>query len=160
MQLTLHADYAFRVLLYLASQPDGSVVSTKEISRSYGISQHHLVRVVQTLSDHGYVQVSPGRSGGVSLARDAHSIRLGDVMRSTEANLRLVECFDAETNTCPIITICQLKTVFAEALNGFLSVLDRYTLADLLNGRSRTGLARVFAASSKRNTAKGARIDF
>jgi Rrf2 family transcriptional regulator, nitric oxide-sensitive transcriptional repressor len=147
MQLTLHADYAFRVLIYLGSQPDGRVVPTQEISRSYGISGHHLVRVVQTLSENGYVKVSPGRSGGVSLAREPHLIRLGDVLRNAETNLKVVECFDAETNTCPIVGLCQLQPVLGEALNAFLAVLDRYTLADLLGGRKRTALAKVFAAS-------------
>ena len=150
MQLTLHADYAFRVLLYLGSQPEGRVVSTEEISAGYGISRNHLVRVVQTLNDRGYVNVSPGRSGGVSLARDPESIRLGDVMRAAETNLRVVECFDPKTNTCPIIRGCQLKPVLAEALNAFMSVLDRYTLADLLDSRSKKNLAKVFAALADR----------
>jgi Rrf2 family nitric oxide-sensitive transcriptional repressor len=145
MQLTLHADYAFRVLIYLGSQPAGRVVSTQEISESYGISRNHLVRVVQTLSEHGYVAVSSGRSGGVSLAREPHLIRLGDVMRDAEANLRVVECFEPETNTCPILPACQLKPVLAEALNAFLGVLDRYTLADLLSGRKRNSLAKIFS---------------
>jgi Rrf2 family nitric oxide-sensitive transcriptional repressor len=145
MQMTLHADYAFRVLLYLGSQPSGRVVSTEEISRSYGISRHHLVRVVQTLGEHRYVEVHAGRSGGVSLALEPDQIRLGDVMRSAETNLRVVECFDAKTNTCPIIGICDLKPVLAEALDAFLAVLDRYTLADLLDRRSKTKLAKVFA---------------
>jgi Rrf2 family transcriptional regulator, nitric oxide-sensitive transcriptional repressor len=147
MQLTLHADFAFRILIYLGSQPDGRVVPTQEISRSYGISGHHLVRVVQTLSDYGYVKVSPGRSGGVSLAREAHLIRLGDVMRNAETNLRVAECFDAETNTCPIVGLCQLKPVLGEALNAFLTVLASYTLADLLGRRNRTALAKVFTQS-------------
>jgi Rrf2 family nitric oxide-sensitive transcriptional repressor len=145
MQMTLHADYAFRVLLYLGSQPSGHVVSTEEISRSYGISRHHLVRVVQTLSEHRYVEVHAGRSGGVSLALEPDQIRLGDVMRNAETNLRVVECFDAKTNTCPIIGVCDLKPVLAEALDAFLAVLDRYTLADLLDRRSKTKLAKVFA---------------
>jgi Rrf2 family nitric oxide-sensitive transcriptional repressor len=147
MQLTLHADYALRVLLYLGSQPSGRVVSTREISEKYGISNHHLIRVVRTLSEKGYVSVSAGRSGGVSLARDAKSIGIGDVVRSAESNLRLVECFDAKTNTCPILAVCELKGVLAEALGGFLSVLDKYTLADLIAGRHRTRLAKVFARS-------------
>jgi Rrf2 family nitric oxide-sensitive transcriptional repressor len=150
MQLTLHADYAFRVLLYLGSQPAGSVVSTEEISTSYGISRNHLVRVVQTLNDWGYVKVSPGRSGGVSLARDAESIRLGDVMRSAETNMRVVECFDPKTNTCPIISSCRLQPVLAEALNAFMAVLDRYTLADLLDRRAKSNLAKVFARLAER----------
>ena len=147
MQLTLHADYAFRVLLYLGSQPSGRVVSTEEISRTYGISRHHLVRVVHTLSDHGYVTVAPGRTGGVCLSREAHQIGLGDVVRSTEANLRVVECFDIQTNTCPILSICELKPVLSEALNSFFAVLDRYTLADLLSRGRRKSLSKVFAAS-------------
>jgi Rrf2 family nitric oxide-sensitive transcriptional repressor len=145
MQLTLHADYALRVLLYLGSQPAGRVVSTAEIGRIYGISSHHLVRVVRTLSQKGYVGVSAGRSGGVSLAREAHLIRLGDVVRSAEVNLNLVECFDKETNTCPILAVCELKSVLGEALGAFFSVLDGYTLADLLSGRHRTRLMKVFA---------------
>jgi len=146
MQLTLHADYAFRVLLYLGSQPTGRVVPTKEISRAYGISTHHLVRVVQTLNEQGYLRVTAGRTGGISLARDPHDIQLGGVMRSAEANLQLVECFDPKTNTCPILPVCQLKPVLAEALNAFLSVLDSYTLADLLHGRNRSRLSSVFAS--------------
>ena len=151
MQLTLHADYAFRVLLYLGSQPPGHVAATKDISRSYGISKHHLVRVVQTLSEHGYVAVNPGRAGGVSLAREANQIKLGDVMRNTETNLQVVECFDMRTNTCPIVPVCQLKPVLSEALDAFLAVLDRYTLDDLLNPRRRTSLARLLAVAHSRN---------
>jgi len=149
MQLTLHADYALRVLLYLGSQPAGRVVSTNEIGTVYGISSHHLVRVVRTLSQKGFVVVRAGRSGGVSLARKAELIRIGDVVRNAEVNLNVVECFDAKTNTCPIFAVCELKSVLGEALNAFLSVLDGYTLADLLTGRHRTRLLRVFALSSK-----------
>lgn len=143
MQLTLHADYAFRVLLYLGSQPDGSIVSTKAISESYGISHHHLVRVIQTLSERGYVKVTAGRSGGVSLGTDASQIRLGDVFRTAETNLQIVECFDPQTNTCPIIGICQLQPVLGEALSAFVDVLDRYTLADLLDGRHGKRLSKA-----------------
>jgi Rrf2 family nitric oxide-sensitive transcriptional repressor len=149
VQLTLHADYAFRVLLYLASQPDGRIVPTKEISQSYGISQHHLVRVVQTLSERGYVRVTAGRSGGVALGREANQIRLGDVLRTAETNLQIVECFDPKTNTCPIIGLCQLQPVLGEALTAFVEVLDRYTLADLVSGRHRLRLGKAFEASRK-----------
>ena len=146
MQLTLHADYAFRVLLYLGSQPEGHVASTREISKAYGISRHHLIRVAQTLARHGYVTISGGRVGGLSLARDPQTIRLGDVMRKAETNLRVVECFDKETNTCPIISACQLKPVLNQALNAFLAVLDEHTLADMLARNRGTKLAKVFAS--------------
>jgi len=146
MQLTLHADYAFRVLLYLGSQPDGHVASTREISAAYGISRHHLIRVAQTLARHGFVRISGGREGGLSLARDPQMIRLGDVIRKAETNLQVVECFDKETNTCPIISVCQLKPVLNLALNAFLSVMDNYTLADMLVEKHGTRLARILTS--------------
>jgi DNA-binding IscR family transcriptional regulator len=52
---------------------------------------------------------------------------------------------DKETNTCPILAVCELKSVLREALGAFFSVLDGYTLADLLSGRHRTRLMKVFA---------------
>jgi Rrf2 family nitric oxide-sensitive transcriptional repressor len=150
MQLTLHADYAFRVLLYLGSQPKGYVASTREISKAYGISRNHLVRVAQTLARNGYVTISGGRAGGMSLAHDPDAILLGDVIRKAETNLRVVECFDKETNTCPILPVCQLKPVLNRALNAFLAVLDDYTLADLLSRNSGPRLAEIFSVAGKR----------
>ena len=144
MQLTLHADYSLRVLLYLGTLPPGEVASANQISRTYGISRHHLVRVIQTLHRHGYVEVREGRAGGVTLARDPRDVRLGDVIRKAETNLKVVECFDKETNTCPIISACQLKPVIQLALNAFLSVMDGYTLEDMLANKGKTGLAKVF----------------
>jgi Rrf2 family transcriptional regulator, nitric oxide-sensitive transcriptional repressor len=144
VQLTLHSDYALRVLLYLASHP-GRVVTTQEISDAYGISKNHLVRVMQTLGGHGYIAVAPGRSGGVRLARDPQEIRLGDVIRTAEPNLRVVECFDRETNTCPIASVCGLKGLLKEALDAFLAVLDRHTVADLTSRGGEKKLASVFA---------------
>jgi len=144
VQISLHADYALRVLIYLGSQP-GRVASTVEISEAYGISKHHLVRVVQTLSEHGYLRVTVGRSGGVSLAMAPESIKLGDVVRRAEPNLRLVECFDLPTNTCPIVGACRLAGVLRQALDSFLGTLNRYTLKDLLADGAQQKLASVFA---------------
>jgi Rrf2 family nitric oxide-sensitive transcriptional repressor len=142
VHLTLHADYSLRVLLYLASHP-GQVSSTQEMADAYGISKHHLVRVVQTLAGQGLVDARAGRSGGVTLARPPKDIRLGKVVRAAEPDFHLVECFDRARNTCPIAPACGLKGVLAEAREAFLAVLDRYTLADLAD-RSRPDLADFF----------------
>lgn len=131
MQLTLHADYSLRVLLFLAERPN-DVVSTQEISEAYNISRNHLVRVVQTLAASGFVRVSAGRSGGVTLARSAAEVGVGDVVRSAEPGFRVVECFDPATNSCPIAPVCRLRGILHEALAAFFEVLDRYTLADLI----------------------------
>jgi Rrf2 family nitric oxide-sensitive transcriptional repressor len=142
VHLTLHADYALRVLVYLATRP-GKVVSTLEVSEAYGISKNHLVRVVQTLAQHGYLEVRPGRTGGLSLAREPRDINVGQVLRVAEPDYCLVECFDREKNTCPIAAACGLKGMLHEAREAFLGVLDKYTLADVV-GRSRPDLTRLF----------------
>jgi Rrf2 family transcriptional regulator, nitric oxide-sensitive transcriptional repressor len=133
VHLTLHADYALRVLLYLATHP-GQVVSTEEVSKAYGISKHHLVRVVQGLGRHGFVEVRPGRSGGILLALPPAKISVGQVVRHMEPDFEMVECFDSEKNTCPISPACGLIGVLNEATRAFLATLDTYTLEDLLRG--------------------------
>ena len=143
MQLTLHSEYALRVLLYLGCHP-GEVLSTKEISRAFTISRHHLVRVMQTLSDQGYVQLIPGRSGGVSLAIEPRLIRIGDVVRKTEAAFRIAECFDKTRNTCCIVTVCSLKPALEEALRAFLGTLNTYTLDDLMGHGTQRRLVTIF----------------
>ena len=130
MNLTLHADYSLRVLLYLSEHRDRPV-STLEISEAFQISRNHLVRVVQTLQTHSFVKASAGRTGGLSLAADPAEINIGQVVRKTEPNFRLVECFEPGANTCRIAPVCKLRGVLNEALQAFLDVLDRYTLADI-----------------------------
>lgn len=143
MQLSLHADYALRALIYLGTH-EGEVVSTQEISDAYDISKHHMVRVVQTLAHHGYVELLPGRSGGVRLLREPSAIRLGDVVRDAEPHLRLVECFDRETNTCPITSACDLRGYLRDALQAFIDTLNTHTLSDVLRGNRGAKLAAVF----------------
>ena len=129
MRLTLHADYGLRALVYLAAHPD-RVVPTTEIGHAYGISKNHLVRVAQSLRDGGFIELTAGRAGGLRLARPAAAIRVGDVVRTLEPDLRVVECFDARTSTCPISPVCGLSRALDGALAAFLAELDRFTIAD------------------------------
>lgn len=142
MHLTLHADYSLRVLLYLAVHDD-RLVSTAEISDAYGISKNHLVRVVQALGKHGYIDVRAGRSGGLTLARHPSQIRIGEVVRRTEPHLDLVECFNPVTNTCPILPACALKDALWEARDAFLAVLEKLSLEDVVR-RSDRGIRDYF----------------
>lgn len=151
MQLSLHADYSLRVLIYAGTHAKRQV-TTSEISQAYGISKNHLVRVVQTLASHKYLRVQTGRTGGITLARDPGEIRLGQVIRDTEPSLRLLECFDPATNTCPIVPACRLKNVMMEGLNAFLAVLDEHTLADLLQPPARERLAQLFLIGPPANS--------
>jgi Rrf2 family nitric oxide-sensitive transcriptional repressor len=142
MQLTLFTDYCFRVLIYLAQQPQRRVTIT-ELSDYYGISRHHLVKVVHWLGRHGYVNTSRGKQGGLCLARAAQDINIGAVARATEPGFDLVECFNAATNTCRILPQCGLAGVLMGATRAFLAELDRYTLADMTARVAPAGTAEI-----------------
>ena len=148
MKLTLHSDYSLRALLYLAYAED-KWVGTEEISDSYGISKHHLVRVMQTLAEKGFITVKTGRSGGAKLAKAPKDIVIGEVVRHTEQSFRIVECFEEETNTCPILPMCGLRMVLVKALDAFLHELDQYTLADLCTPKRRAQFFQIMQAAQE-----------
>ena len=131
MQLTLYTDYSLRVLIYLGLRRD-RLSTVSEIAQSYGISRNHLVKVVHNLSSLGFIQSTRGKGGGLSLARVPEQINIGDVVRHTEVNFNIVECFDGKNRGCPITAVCRLKGVLSDASSAFMRVLDGYSLADVL----------------------------
>jgi Rrf2 family nitric oxide-sensitive transcriptional repressor len=136
MQLTRHTDYALRVLMYLAHDPD-RLAKIGDISLSYGISKNHLMKVVLGLSRLGYVTTIRGKGGGLKLAQPAASINLGEVVRQTEETLHLVECLErGYQGGCLLNPGCRLKSVIQEAQEKFFECLGRYTVADMLTKRS------------------------
>jgi len=147
MRLTLHTDYALRLLLRLAVEPDISH-TIESVAARFAISRHHLHKVAQTLVQAGFLASTRGRGGGLRLARLPEHIRLGDVARATEDTIALVECFEPSSNGCALAGACGLERVLQEAVGSFFSVLDRYTLADLVaRPRDRRRLLRLFSIS-------------
>ena len=133
MHLTRFTDYSIRVLIYLAAKGEESS-TIHEIATSFEVSRNHLMKVVQDLSHKGYITAIRGKNGGLLLKKAPEEIRLGKLVRDTEHDLLLVECF-GDSNECRITPACQLKPILAEALRAFLAVLDKYTLADMLGPR-------------------------
>ncbi len=134
MRLTRYTDYAMRVLLYCAGQfarsgAEGGdqLASIAQIARAYGISQNHLMKVVNDLVNAGYLESVRGRNGGIRLARPADQINVGALVRHTEDGFDLLEC-----GSCIIAPACGLTGVMAEALAAFMAVLDGYSLADVM----------------------------
>ncbi|MEX6505320.1 Rrf2 family transcriptional regulator [Jiella sp. M17.18] len=125
MRLTRYTDYALRVLIYLSARPE-RLCSIAEIAEAYGISHNHLTKVVHELGRAGYVTTLRGRAGGIRLAKPADAIRLGEIVRATEDGFDLADC-----RNCVIAPACGMTSVLGEAVAAFLSVLDRYTFADL-----------------------------
>jgi len=138
MQLTQYTDFALRVLIALAVSPDERA-TVSDVSRAYGISRHHLVKVVGRLAELGYVQTVRGKGGGMRLARRPQQIGIGAVVRDMEAELGVVECLKAGGGHCVIAPACHLKTILHGATGKFLRELDNHTLAEVLGQRAQLG---------------------
>ena len=156
MRLTQWTDYTLRVLMYCAST-DGRAqpVTITEVADLYGISRSHLMKIVQQLSAQGLLETTRGRGGGMRLMRPASTINVGAVVRSTETDFNLVECFDPLTNQCCLSDHCRLKGVLAQAIQAYLAVLDAVTLADLIAPATPlvgSGLLSVVAPPHSRTT--------
>lgn len=133
MRLTAFSDYTLRTLIYLGLRPE-KLVTIADIASAYDISVNHLMKVVHRLALTGDIVTLRGQHGGLRLARAPETINLGEVIRRTEPDFEMVTCF-GETRRCTIQDCCVLQHVIGTALQAFLDVLDRYTLADLMAPR-------------------------
>lgn len=131
MQLTKYSDYGLRVLMYVSLKTDG-LSTIREISEAYNISENHLMKLIHHLGKLGYIHTVRGKNGGIELARNPDSINIGNLILETETNLNIVECFDPQQNTCPIMGYCRLEIILSEALEAFIQILKKYTLQDLI----------------------------
>ena len=137
MKLTLFTDYSMRVLLYLAARPD-RLCSIAEVAQAYRISQNHLMKVVNDLARSGYIDSLRGRGGGIRLGKPPEEINIGALIRHTEEGFDLVDC-----PSCVIAPACGMTGVLKEAVFASLAVLERYSLADLMQKRG--DLARLLS---------------
>jgi Rrf2 family nitric oxide-sensitive transcriptional repressor len=120
--------------MYLAAAP-AQRTTIAEVTRAFGVSEHHMVKVVHLLGREGLLKNTRGKGGGVELARPPAAINVGQVVRLTERDDMPAECFDRETNTCPISGVCRLRGALREAVDEFYRALEQYTLADLAINR-------------------------
>ncbi|MEO7031662.1 MAG: Rrf2 family transcriptional regulator [Herbaspirillum sp.] len=131
MRLTTYTDYTLRTLMYLGVHREHTV-TIRDIADAYGISKNHLMKVVHQLGLAGLIETVRGRHGGLKLKLEPENIILGDVIRATEPDFYMAECFDAEHNVCVLSAACGLQGVLRQATAAYLAVLDRNTLAALI----------------------------
>ena len=123
MRLTRHTDYALRILLQAATQPD-ELLSIATVAEAQGIARNHAMKVVNELANAGLLATVRGRGGGFRLGRSAAAITIGEVVRLTEADLRPADC-----DSCALHSGCGLIPVLSGASQAFLAELDKTTLA-------------------------------
>jgi Rrf2 family nitric oxide-sensitive transcriptional repressor len=130
MRLTLHTDYALRVLIQVAIA-NGTLITINDVAESFDISKQHLMKVVNALSQNGYLETVRGRGGGIRLRRPPRDINVGQVVRQTEDKLEVIGCLERR-GYCRIERVCVLRGALHDAAQAFIAVLDGYTLADLI----------------------------
>lgn len=141
MKLTAYSNYALRSL-QLAALKSPDLIRVDDVVKVHGLARPHIVKIVHELGRAGYLETQRGRGGGFKLAKPAEDIIIGDVVRLTEGPLELVECFNPDVNTCPLIGICKLSRALQKATRAFMDVLDDLTLADIASNRGEL-LARI-----------------
>ena len=155
MRLAEYTDYTLRVLMYCAARPQ-QLVTIGELAEHHRVSKNHLMKIVNDLARQGVLETTRGRGGGLRLMKDAQQIRIGDVVRASETDFRLVECFDPATDQCTLTPSCRLKGLFSDALAAYFKELDRMTLAELTEPAAPSGpaggapLVRMAAPVSRR----------
>jgi len=131
MRLAEYTDYTLRVLMYCAANRQ-RLVTIAEMAERHGLSKNHLMKVVNDLARQGLLETTRGRGGGVRLVQEPSAIRIGDVVRASETDFRLVECFDMATNSCTLTATCRMRHLLDAALLAYFKELDSATLADIV----------------------------
>jgi Rrf2 family nitric oxide-sensitive transcriptional repressor len=134
MKLTSYTNYALRSL-QLAALKSPDLVRVDDVAKIHNLSRPHIMKIVHELGRAGYLETVRGRGGGFRLARPPEEIIVGDVVRITEGPLDVVECFNPEKNTCPLMGICILSRKMKEATAAFMAVLDDLTIAQIASNR-------------------------
>ncbi|HEY0276342.1 MAG TPA: Rrf2 family transcriptional regulator [Paenirhodobacter sp.] len=135
MRLTIRTNLAMRCLMFCAVNKN-RIVRKHDIAALCNASENHLAQVVNTLAQQGFVETQRGRTGGLRLARPMDQIGVGEVLRAFEAVLPFAECFDPETNTCPLSEACIFRSALSAALEAFYRAMDDWTIGDLVRDNS------------------------
>jgi Rrf2 family nitric oxide-sensitive transcriptional repressor len=152
MRLTLHTDYALRVLMYAGAK--GEALSTiAEIAERFDISKGHVMKVVHRLAQKGYLETTRGKKGGFRLAQTPDQINVGAIIRDMGEDFAVLGCLERAKGYCRIEECCLLRTALRDAIRAFLATLDRYTLQDLLKPRQK--LARLLEIDPALGAAAG-----
>ncbi len=168
MKLSKRGEYALRTLINLgiAAEVKRSLVQVAELAEKERLPSKFLEQIMQDLKEAGFVASERGKFGGYRLAQPAAKISIGAVVRVLEGPLAPIGCVSQtayEKCTCPDEEHCGLRMLMLDVRNAIAGILDRYTLADVvevtLRKLRRDGLPLPFSAPLRtertpRHTAK------
>lgn len=133
MKISTKGRYALRLLLDIARQGEGAVVSLKEISGRQGISVKYLEQIVLKLNKNGFLKSIRGVQGGYMLTRTPVEYNAGDVLRAVEGSLAPITCLQSEINQCERCDHCDTLW-FWEGMDRVINeYVDQYSLQDFID---------------------------
>ncbi|MBW7894540.1 MAG: Rrf2 family transcriptional regulator [Opitutaceae bacterium] len=166
MKLSKRGEYALRSLINLgiAAEVGRELVQVSELALNEQMPVKFLEQILQELRAAGWVQSHRGKFGGYRLSVDPRSIFIGSVVRAIDGPLAPIGCVSQTAYcpcSCPDEEHCGLRMLMLDVRNAIAGILDRYTLADVIDVTTRKmkrdGVALPFSAPGKRTTAPAAR---
>jgi len=133
MNIGKRVDYAIRALSYLAAQPDGKIISRREIQLKQDIPSHFLSKIMKQLASGDLVESYMGARGGFSLKKPAGQINLKEVYECLEGPLLLMECLEDGGQACRYCEVCSQISVWGEAQRRLAEYLACVSLGQIAN---------------------------
>jgi Rrf2 family protein len=131
MQLSREADYAVRAVVYVARFPNGTKISTKEISKWQLIPMQVLIKIIARLAKNGLLRTQRGIGGGIFLGRAPEEITLLEVIESIQGPIALNRCV-RHPEECPLSGVCAVHDIWCEAQKQLVGLLRSVTVADIV----------------------------
>lgn len=155
MKLSKRGEYALRSMINLgiAAKVGRSLVRVTELAKAEDLPIKFLEQVMQQLREAGFVESERGKHGGYRLAKPAGQIHIGEIVRLIDGPLAPIGCVSQTAYApcnCPDEAHCGLRMLMLDVRNAIAAILDRYTLADIVEVTTRSmvrdGLPLPFSA--------------
>jgi len=142
MKLSKRGEYALRSMINLgiAAKVNRSLVRVTELAKAEDLPVKFLEQVMQQLREAGFVESVRGKHGGYRLAKPASKIPVGQIVRLIDGPLAPIGCVSQtayEPCNCPDQDHCGLRMLMLDVRNAIAAILDRYTLADVVEVTTR-----------------------
>jgi Rrf2 family protein len=137
MKLSKRGEYALRALIDLgiAAELGRPILQISELAAKEKLPIKFLEQIFTQLKASGFVLSKRGKLGGYSLARPMNKIKFGSVIRLIDGPLAPINCVSEtayERCTCPDEDHCGLRMLMLDVRTAIIKILDRYTLADIV----------------------------
>lgn len=139
MKVSTRGRYALRLMLELAVYNTGAPISIRDIAQRQHISEKYLEQIISALNKAGFVRSIRGPQGGYLLNRKPEEYTVGMILRLTEGDLAPVACVSEEGINCEQKECCVTMRVWQELNDAINGVVDRITLADLVEWHNQKG---------------------